>query len=196
MLSRATEAGIPAAQCPRSRRVQLDLLEAFGIGYPVADPDRRNVGPFAIVAENPGMLPSGSATGCDGVDWRPSGSTPWSSASTTAGSPRMSVLDQFEIAYYESLLRDAFERHRELAGIRRASPTSVASTSSASWTCARIELARGEVVTAHHDAIPRAARRRDAHRPAGDRQETAAQADPAAPQGDRRPPSRRSSRCS
>ncbi len=68
--------------------------------------------------------------------------------------PSDAVLDQFEIAYYEALLRDAFERHRELrefAGLtheRRIDEFR-------KLDLARIDLARAEVVKAHHDAIPR-----------------------------------------
>jgi very-short-patch-repair endonuclease len=68
--------------------------------------------------------------------------------------PADAALDQFEIAYYESLLRDAFERHQELrefTGLtheRRIEEFRKLDT-------ARIELARCEVVTAHYDAIPR-----------------------------------------
>ena len=68
--------------------------------------------------------------------------------------PADAVLDQFEIAYYESLLRDAFEQHRELrefTGLtheRRIEEFR-------KLDLARIELARCEVVAAHHEAIPR-----------------------------------------
>ena len=64
------------------------------------------------------------------------------------------ALDQFEIAYYESLMRLAFERHpelREFAGLTQERRIDEFRELDA----ARIELARCEVMTAHHDAIPR-----------------------------------------
>ncbi len=134
--------------------VKLDRLEAFGVGSLAAIPIEQLSARLRSWRENRGMLSQWvgyrmrrsqlEALGLDAVVER----------LHDGRIPADAVLDQFEIAYYESLLRDAFERHRELrefTGLtheRRIDEFR-------KLDLARIELARGEVVAAHHDAIPR-----------------------------------------
>jgi hypothetical protein len=64
------------------------------------------------------------------------------------------ALDHFENAYYESLIRDAFERHPELRGFAGLTHEKRIEEFR-KLDATRIELARCEVMTAHHDDIPR-----------------------------------------
>ena len=136
------------------KTVQLDLLEAFGIATLSPIPIDAMSARLRSWRENPGALSQWigyrmrrsqlAADGLDAVIER----------LHDGRIPSDAVLHQFEIAYYESLLRDAFGRHRELrefAGLtheRRIDEFR-------KLDVARIDLARCEVVTAHHDAIPR-----------------------------------------
>jgi very-short-patch-repair endonuclease len=67
-----------------------------------------------------------------------------------------SAVDQFQVAYYQTLIRDVFRRHRDLAEFDgRSYEQWIAEFQSLDQQ--RIEMARGEVATAHYDSIPRSA---------------------------------------
>ena len=64
------------------------------------------------------------------------------------------AVDQFQVAYYQTLIRDVFRNHRDLAEFDgRSHDQWIADFRSRDQE--RIEMARGEVATAHYDAIPR-----------------------------------------
>jgi very-short-patch-repair endonuclease len=134
--------------------VQLNRLEAFGIASLTPIPIDQLSARLRSWRENRGALSQWigyrmrrsqlEALGLDAVVQR----------LHDGRIPADAVLDQFEIAYYEALLRDAFDRHQELrefAGLsheRRIEEFR-------KLDLARIERARSEVVAAHYDGIPR-----------------------------------------
>ena len=136
--------------------VKLNRLEAFGVASLTPIPIEQMTARLRSWRENRGALSQWigyrmrrsqlEALGLDAVVQR----------LHDGRIPADAVLDQFEIAYYEALLRDAFSQHRELrefAGMtheRRIEEFR-------KLDLARIDLARCEVVTAHHGAIPRGA---------------------------------------
>jgi Protein of unknown function (DUF4011)/AAA domain len=64
------------------------------------------------------------------------------------------AVDQFQVAYYQTLIRDVFRNHRDLAEFDGRSYEQRIEE----FCCLdqqRIEMARGEVATAHYDGIPR-----------------------------------------
>ncbi len=67
---------------------------------------------------------------------------------------RGEAVDVFQVAYYQSLIRDVFRRHAELAEFDGQSHEQWIKEFRA-LDQARIEMARCEVATAHYDAIPR-----------------------------------------
>ncbi len=64
------------------------------------------------------------------------------------------AVDQFQVAYYQTLIRDVFHNHRDLAEFDGRSYEQWIEEFR-SLDQRRIEMARGEVATAHYDAIPR-----------------------------------------
>jgi very-short-patch-repair endonuclease len=64
------------------------------------------------------------------------------------------AVDQFQVAYYQTLIRAVFRNHRDLAEFDGRSYEQWIEEF-CSLDRRRIEMARGEVVTAHYDAIPR-----------------------------------------
>ena len=65
-----------------------------------------------------------------------------------------SAVDQFRVAYYQTLIRDIFRNHRDLAAFDGRSQDQWIEEFR-SLDLRRIEMARGEVAIAHYDAIPR-----------------------------------------
>ena len=64
------------------------------------------------------------------------------------------AVDQFQVAYYQTLIRDVFRNHRDIAEFDgRSFEQWIEEFRSLDQQ--RIEMARGEVATAHYDAIPR-----------------------------------------
>ena len=64
------------------------------------------------------------------------------------------AVDHFQVAYYQTLIRDVFRNHRDLAEFDGGSFERAIEefrTLDQHW----IDMARGEVATAHYDAIPR-----------------------------------------
>ena len=68
--------------------------------------------------------------------------------------PVDAAVDQLQVSYYQTLIRDMFRRHAELAEFDGQSYEQWVEEFRA-LDLARIEMARGEVATAHYDAIPR-----------------------------------------
>jgi very-short-patch-repair endonuclease/DNA polymerase III delta prime subunit len=66
------------------------------------------------------------------------------------------AVDQFQVAYYQTLIRAVFRSKPELAEFDGRSHEQWIEEFR-SLDCRRIEMARGEVATAHYDAIPRLA---------------------------------------
>jgi very-short-patch-repair endonuclease len=66
------------------------------------------------------------------------------------------AVDQFQVAYYQTLIRDVFRKNRDLAEFDGRSHEQWIAEFRA-HDQQRIEMARGEVATAHYDAIPRSA---------------------------------------
>jgi very-short-patch-repair endonuclease len=65
-----------------------------------------------------------------------------------------SAVDQFQAAYYQALMRDLFRTHRDLAEFDgRSFEQRIEEFRDLDLN--RIEIARGEVATAHYDAMPR-----------------------------------------
>jgi very-short-patch-repair endonuclease len=69
---------------------------------------------------------------------------------------RTAVSDQFHVAYYQALIRDVFRRHRGIAAFDGASHEQII-VEFRKLDQALIEMSRGEVASAHYDAIPRTA---------------------------------------